>query len=74
MMDIRQFDIREVFGHDDTVVAIGDSTEAVRATGKTVKTTFVHLFTMKNGKTVRFEERADFTAIIDELRTVRAAT
>lgn len=74
MMDIRQFDIRELFGHGDTVVALGDSTEVVRATGKTVNTTFVHVFTMKDGKTMRFEERADFTAIADELRTTRAVT
>jgi ketosteroid isomerase-like protein len=74
LTDIRQFNIRELIGRGNTVVALGDSTEVVRATGNPVDTTFVHIFTMKDGKTIRFEERADFSALAEEFRSVRAAT
>jgi uncharacterized protein len=73
-VDIKRFTIRELLANGDTVVALGDSTEVLRATGKTIDTTFAHVFTMKNGKTIKFEERADFGAFAAELRSARATT
>ncbi len=40
----------------DKVAVSGVSTARVRATGVSYDDTWVHIFTMKNGKTVRFEQ------------------
>ena len=41
---------------EDKVAVSGISTARVRATGASFDDTWVHIFTMKNGKTVRFEQ------------------
>ena len=41
---------------EDKVAVSGVSTARVRATGATYDDIWVHIFTMKNGKTVRFEQ------------------
>jgi ketosteroid isomerase-like protein len=41
---------------EDKVAVSGKSTARVRANGATFDDTWVHIFTMKNGKAVRFEQ------------------
>ncbi|MDQ2991131.1 MAG: nuclear transport factor 2 family protein [Pseudomonadota bacterium] len=49
---------------DDKVAVSGVSTVRVRATGATYDDIWVHIFTMKNGKTVRFEQFHNTAAAI----------
>jgi ketosteroid isomerase-like protein len=49
---------------EDKVAVSGVSTVRVRATGATYDDIWVHIFTMKNGKTVRFEQFHNTAAAI----------
>ena len=72
--EIQRFETREFFAQGDRVVVIGDDTSRVKATGKAIEFAFVHIFTVRNGKVVAFEERADTSAVVDELRKAQART
>lgn len=47
----------------DQVAVTGHSTTRVRSTGTTFDDNWVHIFTMKNGKTTRFEQHHNSAAI-----------
>lgn len=47
----------------DTVVALGRYVGTYRATGKSIDVPFAHIWTMKDGKAVRFRQHTD-TAVI----------
>lgn len=49
---------------EDKVAVSGVSTVRVRATGATYDDIWVHIFTMKNGKTVRFEQFHNTAAMV----------
>jgi ketosteroid isomerase-like protein len=58
---------------DDKVAVSGVSTVRVRATGATYDDIWVHIFTMKNGKTVRFEQFHNTAAAIAAFMPVGAS-
>jgi ketosteroid isomerase-like protein len=43
----------------DTVVALGRYTGTYKATGKSVNAQFVHIWSLENGKAVRFQQYTD---------------
>jgi len=47
----------------DTVVALGEYSGAYRATGKSFKAPFVHVWRFRNGKVVSFDQHTD-TAVV----------
>lgn len=56
-IEISQFDMAPIAADGDIVVALGDQTYKVKATGKTVQGPLAHVFTFgPDGKVVRFEE------------------
>jgi len=71
-VDITRFEPKQFLATGDTVVVVGDDTATVRATGHTIESTWAHVFTMKDGKVTKFDERADFTALAEELRPAQA--
>jgi ketosteroid isomerase-like protein len=66
------FDPREFVVSGDTVVALGHYT-ATTSAKKGFDSDFAMVFTMKNGKVVRFQEFADATALNDAYRVSAAA-
>ena len=72
LVDISDFVPNEFLAQRDTVVVLGTDTERVKATRKAVAFRWVHIFVILNGKIVTFEERADVSALVDELRSAEA--
>jgi uncharacterized protein len=56
------FEPRELIAGDDKVVALGSYEWKVKATGRTWRSDFVHVFTVRDGKIVRFQEYTDSAA------------
>jgi ketosteroid isomerase-like protein len=55
-------------------VVIGTSREGPKGTGRLVDFRWVHVFRIRNGKIVEFEEPADVSALVEEFRAVQART
>ncbi len=70
MVEFLQFEPREFLTHGDLVVVLGDAKTRVLLTGRTVADQWVHIFPARDGRIVQFEERADLSALVDEIRTV----
>jgi ketosteroid isomerase-like protein len=72
MSDIKRFEPRDFIAQGDRVVVLGEETEVIKATGGTVENRWVHIFTVRSGKIVAFEEVFDATARVAELRSAAA--
>jgi len=57
--EFSEFSPREFYAADDKVFVLGSYTMKIRQTGKSVATEWAHVFTLKNGKVVRFREHTD---------------
>jgi ketosteroid isomerase-like protein len=56
-------EIRDLFGADDKVVMVGYYRGTNKATGNSFKANAIHVWTLKDGKGIRYEHAVD-TAII----------
>ena len=70
--EITNFEPRDFLAQGDKVVVLGTSLERVKATGTAVDFRWVHVFTIRNGRIVAFEEPADVSALVDEFRKAQA--
>ena len=61
--DFTQFEPREFIAQGDTVVAIGHYRSTTKPAGKTFDADFAMVFTLKDGKVVRFREFTDSAAV-----------
>jgi ketosteroid isomerase-like protein len=66
--EITNFEPRSFLAQGDKVVVLGTSLERLKATGTAVDFRWVHVFTIRNGRIVAFEEPADVSALVDEFR------
>ena len=66
--DVELFEPEEYIAQRDKVVVLIKYRGRVRATGKTVESDLVHLFTFANGKIKRFREYYDTAATLDAYR------
>jgi ketosteroid isomerase-like protein len=69
IVDILRFEPKDFVAQGDRVVVLGDETTRVKATGKNVDFNWVHIFDVRNGRVVAFEERGDVSALVAELRS-----
>jgi uncharacterized protein len=60
-----QFEVRRFIAQDDMVIVLGHYEWRVRATGKTAESDFVHAYTVRADKVVRFQEYTDTAAFVD---------
>jgi ketosteroid isomerase-like protein len=67
-LEVQDFGIDRFVVQDDTVVALGHERMRVRATGRTYKTDWAHVFTLQEGKVVEFREYADTAAVAEAFR------
>ena len=58
-----EFDPRQFIADGDKVVALGHYRWRVTGTGRTFDSDFAHVFTIKDGKVVRFQEFMDTAAV-----------
>ena len=72
VLDITRFEPRQFIGHGDQVIVIGDDTSRVKATGRSLEFRWTHVFTVRDGKIVAFEEYNDASAIVAELKSAQA--
>jgi len=63
--EILIFQVHELVGHGDRVLALGSWRSRVKATGRTYETAFVHALTVRAGKLQRYEPFYD-TAVQSE--------
>lgn len=54
--EAQQFEPQEFIAEGDKVVVTGQSIWKVKATGKTYENPWVHIFTIKDGKTTHFQQ------------------
>jgi ketosteroid isomerase-like protein len=62
-LDFHVFEPREFVAEGDTVVSVGTYKATVKATRKTVAADWVMVFTIRDGKIVRFREWSDSAAV-----------
>lgn len=60
--EMLQFEPREFIAEGDKVVALGHYAWSVRSTDRTFESDWVEVFTLQDGKVVRFREYADTEA------------
>ena len=61
--DTLQFEPRDFIAQGDHVVVRGQYAGRVKETGREYETYFIHVFTLRNGKIVSFDEYTDTAAI-----------
>ena len=71
--EIQRFEPREFIAQGDRVVVTGIDVSKVRATGKVIEGEWAHIFTVRDGKVVRFQEYQDTAQAVVELRAAKAA-
>ncbi len=70
--DFLRFEPKEFIAQGHRVIVLGDDTMRVKATGKSVEGRWTHVFTMRQGKIIAFEEFGDVSALVAELRSAHA--
>lgn len=66
--EISNFVPKDFLVKGDIVVVLGTSLEGVKATGNAIEFRWVHIFTVRNGRIVAFEEPADVSGLVDDFR------
>jgi hypothetical protein len=61
--DVLQFEPRDFIAQGDQVVVRGQYAGRVKDTGREYTTYFIHIFTVRDGKIVNFDEYTDTAAI-----------
>ena len=59
-MEVTSFTPKEIVAQGDTVVSMGDFGCKVKATGKTVLTSWIFIWKMRDGKVASYEQFHDF--------------
>ena len=73
LFDIQRFEPKEFLAQGDRVVVLGSETARARSTGNVVEADWVHVFTLRNGKVVAFQEFFDTAAVVAALSAAQAA-
>ena len=71
--DIQRFEPREFVVQGDSVVVLGSETAGVRSTGRVIDLDWVHVFKLRNGKVVAFQEFFDTAAVVAAMSAADAA-
>ena len=66
--DIQEFAQEDYIAQDDKVVVTGRSKAVIKATGRTLRLEYVHIFTVSGGKVQGFVEYFDTAAAADAYR------
>ena len=72
--EFQHFDPRELIARGDKVLALGHYACRVKSTGREFGGDFAHVFTVHDGKVIRFHEYMDTAAAAAAYRNVLSAT
>ncbi|MGH9176085.1 MAG: nuclear transport factor 2 family protein [Vicinamibacterales bacterium] len=72
LYDFQSFEPQTFIAEDDMVVVLGQDTVVAKSTGNTFSEAWAHVFTVKDGKIVRFQEYIDTAAAVAQLRSAEA--
>jgi ketosteroid isomerase-like protein len=72
LVDIVRFEPKEFVAQGDRVIVVGDETARVKATGNNAEFRWVHMFDVRDGRIVAFEEFGDVSAVLAEIRSTHA--
>ena len=73
IFDIQRFEPTDFIAQGDRVVVLGSETARVRANDAVVDLDWVHVFTLRGGKVVAFQEFFDTAAAVSALSKTHAA-
>lgn len=62
-LELQQFKAQEFIAQGDQVVVLGHALGSIRSTSHAVKYDWVHVYTLRDSKTIRFREYLDTAAI-----------
>lgn len=62
-LKLQQFQAQEFIAQDDQVVVLGHAMGHVKPTNQALEYDWVHIYTLRDGKTIRFREYLDSAAI-----------
>jgi ketosteroid isomerase-like protein len=71
--DIQRFEPEEFIAQSDRIVVLGSETARVKTTGKVIELDWVHVFKMRNGKVVAFQEFFDTAAVVAAMNAAHVA-
>ena len=71
--DIQRFEPKEFIAQGDRIVVLGSETARVKSTGRVLDLDWVHVFAMRNGKVVAFQEFFDTAAVVAAMNAAHAA-
>lgn len=71
--EVLTFDPRELIAEGDRVVALGSYSWRVRSTGQEFGGDFAHAWTIRDGKTVAFQEYTNTAAVTNAYRKAMSA-
>lgn len=69
-VDVEDFDPRAFLSQEGTVVVVGHEAMRIRATGRCYATDWVHVWSIRDGRVVRFQEFTDTATVVEALRSV----
>lgn len=67
---IRQFEPKEFIQYDDRVIVLGYYCSRIKSNGREYESDFVHIFTLRDGKIIRFQDFFDTAAELEAYGTL----
>ena len=67
-LETQQFEPQEFIAQGDKVVVLGHERHRVKSTGRTYEGDWVQVFTLRDGKVVRYREYVDTSALVAAFR------
>jgi uncharacterized protein len=67
-LETQQFEPRQFIAQDDTVVVLGHERHRVKSTGRSYEGEWVQVFTLRDGKVVKYREYFDTAGALTAFR------
>jgi len=72
LFEIHRFEPKDMIAQGDRVVVLGEESATVKATGKVLDNSWAHVFTLRDGRVVAFQEYFDTASTVAELQAAHA--
>ena len=72
LFEIHRFEPKEMIAQGDRVVVLGEESATVKATGKVLDNSWAHVFTLRDGRVIAFQEYFDTASTVAELQAAHA--
>ena len=71
LIEVQSFEVRTFVADGDHVVVLGFESSRFKPTGKVISFDWAHVFTLEDGRIVRFQDYYDTAAVVAELHASR---